>query len=136
VAEYRGLLRSTWEMDMTVPQISIRLPKQEKERFEEYAISMGLKASELAKLLIVREQRYRKRLGKLAASSNRAVHARKSTGLVREMPKVTAHMSSVQDVQEFDVYARQHGMDRNGAGAWLLRQELQERWLARALKAR
>jgi len=117
---------------MTVPQISVRLASAAKGEFEAYAAKMGLKASELAKLLIVRE-RYRQRLLKSGLQTKGRGNARRATGPVREMPKVTAHLSSVAEVDEFDAYAQRCGLDRNGAGVWLIETELKERWLERAI---
>jgi hypothetical protein len=43
-------------------------------------------------------------------------------------------MSSLREVTDFDEYAQQCGLNRNGAGAWLLETELRERWLEKAIK--
>lgn len=120
---------------MAVPQITIRLSPSEKARFEEYASSLGLGASELAKILIVREW-HQKRLikSKLASGSTRKSRRRAGTG--NRLPTVTAHLSSVEEVKKFDAYARECGLNRSSAGAWILLNELQERWLEKAIKAR
>ena len=106
-------------------QITSRLAPELKTRFTAYAAGLGLKASELAKLLIIREL-HRKRLvrAKLPEGSSR-------TG--REMPKVTAHFSSPAKVRQFDAHARECGLNRGRAAAWVLGTELEERWLERMI---
>ena len=113
---------------MAVAQIGIRLLPEMKSAFDAYAGRLGLASSELAKLLIVRE-RYRRKLSTLRNEPN---HSTK-TGGARTLPKITAHVSSVEEVAEFDSYARENGLDRNGAGVLLLRAELRERWLEHAI---
>jgi hypothetical protein len=49
------------------------------------------------------------------------------------MPTVTAHLSSIGKVQEFDAYAEQCGLNRSQVGAWILRTELEEHWLELAI---
>lgn len=118
---------------MPVPQITIRLSPASKVGFEEYAARLGLRASELAKLLIVRE-RHERRLVALRDAAERPKRRDQQTQGER-LPTVTAHMSSLAEVTRFDEYAHQFGLNRNGAGALLLEAELRERWLEKALGA-
>ena len=120
---------------MAAPQITIRLPSSEKTRFEEYAGSLGLGASELAKLLIVREQ-HRRRLAESRMASGPSRKSRRPAGTGKRLPTITAHLSSKEEVKKFDAYARECGLNRNGAGAWILQNELRERWLEKAIKTR
>lgn len=119
---------------MAVPQITIRLPAASKAEFEAYAACMGLKASELVKLLIVRERR-RRRLASLSQSGEVVKRVRRPKGAYERLPSITAHVSSLEDQSAFDAYARQCGLNRDSAGAWLLEAELSERWLERVLSA-
>ena len=119
---------------MAVPQITIRLPVASKAAFEAYAAGLGLKASELAKLLIVRERR-RRCLVALSQSGGVSKRSRRPKGASEPLPTVTAHISSLEDQSAFDDYARQCGLNRDSAGAWLLEAELTERWLERVLSA-
>jgi hypothetical protein len=118
---------------MAARQITIRLSAFSKTDFDQYAAGLGLRASELAKLLIVRERALR-RLVKLCAAGEapRRPHRVQSAGA--RLPTVTAHMSSLDQVADFDNYARECGLNRNGVGAWLLEEELNEHWLERSLQ--
>ena len=119
---------------MAHPQITIRLEPATKVAFETYARHLGLKESELAKLLLVRE-RFCRRLVTLHSVGKTPVRVRRTAddggGRLRT---VTAHLSSRQAVLDFDAYAERCGLNRNGAGAWLLESEIRERWLEHALK--
>jgi hypothetical protein len=115
---------------MTVPQITVRLSPAAKVNFQAYADRLGVRASELAKLLIVRERNLRRlkdpeRAGDIARPPVRSNKGR--------LPTVTAHCSRIGEVEEFDAYARSCGLNRNTAGLWLLETELQESWLENAL---
>ena len=116
---------------MTVAQITARLSPETKARFEQCATKFGLDGSELAKLLIVRE-RHQKRL-KQAGKHQMDEPRRDSRG---RRPTVTAHLSSVKEVRDFDAYARQCGLSRNRAAACLFEAEVRERWLERAMSMR
>ena len=118
---------------MTVPQITIRVSAASKAAFEQYAEMLGLDASALIKLLIVREghQRRLARSKRKASSSSPVTSIEKS----RKTHKVTAHFSSIEPVAEFDEYAKDCGLNRSAAGAWLLEGELDERWLEKAVHA-
>jgi len=117
---------------MAVPQITIRLPASSKKAFEEYAVGIGLTASELFKLLIVRERKQR-RLEKLSSEGKLSPRTRRPAGVTGRLPTITAHLSSIREVKEFDAYAQECGLNRTGAGAELLETELKERWLEHAL---
>jgi len=117
---------------MPVPQITIRLPPSSKRAFETYAGALGLKVSELAKLLIVRE-RGLKRLAHLKKSGEVPKRKRQLRGSAVPMKSITAHFSSVREVQEFDTYVKRCDLNRDSAGAWLLEKELDDKWLKRSL---
>jgi hypothetical protein len=118
---------------MAVPQITIRLLPSLKAEFERYANDLGLRASELAKLLIVREWRL-KRLAKRHKAGNVPKRERQERGSAIKLETITAHVSSVDQVEKFDAYAESCSLNRNHAGAWLLETELSEEWLKRALE--
>jgi hypothetical protein len=118
---------------MTVPQVTIRLQPQRKRAFDNYAGELGLHASELAKLLIVREKSIRQ-LATLHAAGKLPERDRRKRGSGIQPGTVTAHLSDVDEVKKFDKYARSCHLSRNAAGALLLEQELLEKWLKRALK--
>jgi hypothetical protein len=119
---------------MTVPQITIRLLPQLKGAFEHYATVLGLRASELTKLLIVREKNLR-RLAALKIAGKPPRRLRQQRGSAVPMETVTAHVSSLTEVREFDRYAKNCALNRNTAGAWLLETELREKWLEKALRS-
>ncbi len=106
-------------------QIGIRLAAESKAAFEEYASSWGLDASSLVKLLILREYRLRRLAG--PSVNNRDGKATKT------LPKITAHMAARADVEMFDRHAKANGFTRNSAGLWLIRMEMEERWIDRML---
>ncbi|MSO88691.1 MAG: hypothetical protein EXQ89_01735 [Rhodospirillaceae bacterium] len=114
-----------------LPQITIRVAPIVKAAFDRYESDLGLRGSELAKLLIVRERRQR-RLAKLSVAKRPAQQRSVLRGGER-MPTITAHFSSAQAVAEFDAYASECGVNRNAAGLWLIEGELRERWLERAV---
>ncbi|CAA6604894.1 hypothetical protein MTBLM1_40098 [Rhodospirillaceae bacterium LM-1] len=118
---------------MSGKQVNIRLTPGEKEEFEAYARGFGLDASELTKLLIVREFR----LDRLAENKNcgglSAAQKRNGGNEKSRLPTITAHYSSAKDVEIFSSHAKQRHMSRGAAGACLLRTELKERWLEKVL---
>jgi hypothetical protein len=118
---------------MAVSQITIRVTPEFKAAFGRYAGSLRLKVSELAKLLILREGKQR-RLAQLKAAGNPPERGRNPRG-TGKLPTITAHLSSVDEVIEFDAYAQECGLNRNGAGLLLLETELRERWLERAINS-
>jgi hypothetical protein len=120
---------------MAVPQITARIQPEIKKQFEQYAESLGLDASELAKLLIVRE-RHQRRLAKLKEAGKVVQRSRRAYGDGSRLPTITAHLSSVKDVKEFDTYVAKHGFSRSAAGAYLFEAEVRERWLEKAMLSR
>jgi antitoxin component of RelBE/YafQ-DinJ toxin-antitoxin module len=111
-----------------MPQITTRLSPEIRDRFERYAAKLGLDASELARLLILREIRVgRLRRDKSRPSRRRAAHKRGSER------KLTAHFHLADNVDEFARYAHARGFSRAAAARLIAEQELHERWLARAL---
>jgi hypothetical protein len=120
---------------MPVPQITIRLLPRLKAEFETYANELGLRASELTKLLIVREKALR-RLDALHKAGREPRRSRQERGSAVNMEKITAHVGTIDQVKEFDAYAVSCSLNRNLAGAWLLEKELSERWLKSALRMR
>lgn len=117
---------------MTISQITIRLTEATKVEFNAYAARLGLKASELTKLLIARERNLR-RLAILKGTANASSRQRRQDCPEDRLPTVTAHLSTRAEVNEFDAYARSCDLNRSGAGRWLLEMELHEKWLERAL---
>lgn len=108
-----------------MPQINARLSQEIRKDFERYAGEVGLDASELARLLIVRAMRRQKRL-------------RPVTQIVRPevrgpLWKLTAHFHRQDDINEFDRYAAAQGLRRATAAKSIFENELNERWLAHAL---
>jgi hypothetical protein len=120
---------------MTVAQITIHLNPHIKDAFDKYAAELGLKASGLAQLLLVRERKLQ-RLAKRKAKNKASRTQRQPRGLAVPTRTITAHVSSVVKVKQFDSYAKSCGLTRQTAGAWLLRSELKEKWLQRALMRR
>ena len=112
-----------------MPQITTRLSPAIRDRFERYAAKLGLDASELARLLILREIRVR-RLLRRAKSPSRSRHAASRSAGDR---KLTAHFHLLDNVDEFARYAHTRGFSRSAAAKLIAENELRERWLARAL---
>jgi hypothetical protein len=108
-----------------MPQINARLSREIRKRFEQYAAEIGLDASELARLLIVRAMRRQRNLGPPMNSAK--IQAR---GVQR---KLTAHFHQQENVDEFDRYALAMGLRRAAAAKLIFENELDERWLAHAL---
>lgn len=113
-------------------QVTVRLNPEEKALFDLYAQSVGLDGSELFKLLIIREEKLQ-RLRALKAKDQIPAFPRQSRGTGLMKPTVTAHFSNPETASRFSKYATSCGLIKQTAGAWLLSQELNERWLERAL---
>ena len=120
---------------MAVPQITIRLDHTTKAAFEAYAAKFGLMASELAKLLIIREQLHGRLAGAIARGELRE-RQRRAGGRDDPLPKITAHFSTLEQVAAFDAHIAKFGGKRPVVGIWLLEDELRERWLERAINAK
>ena len=118
---------------MPVPQITVRLTPALKQEFESYSDRLGIGASKATKLLIERELRL-KRLLKLTGVEALPRQKPRHFGANLRLPTITAHVSTLKSVRDFDGYARRCGVSRSRAGAWVLETELQERWLARRLQ--
>ena len=108
-----------------MPQITVRMTPEARTRFDRYAEEVGLDASELARLLILRAMRRRK-LPRLDGERLRTP-ARSDTR------KLTAHFHRAEIVEEFDSFAAASGLIRAAAAKAIFVRELDERWLAHAL---
>ena len=117
---------------MAVRQITVRVSAEMKSEFDTYAAVFRLNSSPLLKLLIAREWRLR-RMEKLAKAGKLVKFPQRVAASGRVA--VTAHVPDLSDVTEFDRYARNCGLNRDKAGAWLMQTELRERWLEAALCA-
>jgi antitoxin component of RelBE/YafQ-DinJ toxin-antitoxin module len=111
-----------------MPQITARLSPKIRDRFDRYAAKVGLDASELARLLILREMRVRRLLPVTKSRPSRRVAPK--TGGER---KLTAHFHLADNVDEFARYASAEGFNRAAAARLIAEQELREKWLAKAL---
>lgn len=116
-----------------IPQISVRVASATKEAFLAYSDCLELDYSEVAKLLVIREKRLR-RLAALNAEGKAPVRSRQTRGRAVPMPHITVYLRSLQFTKQFTTYARSCGLKRTDALAWLLKEELTERWLMRALQ--
>lgn len=118
---------------MPTGQIPIRINLDLAEQARAYAKEQGVGDSELLKLLFQRERRLR-RLAALHRLGRTPHRPRQKKGSAEIMDVITVYFS-VEERAEFERYASDCGLRKSDAGAWLLRQELQERWLLRALSA-
>jgi len=109
-------------------QITARLSTDIRAHFDRYAAEVGLDASELARLLIVKEMRARRPLSPAKSPSSAAGKPAKRH---RER-KLTAHFHLAKTVAEFGRYARAQGLSNAGATRLIVERELRERWLASA----
>jgi hypothetical protein len=114
---------------MSGPQITIRVNPALKAQFDAYVEKLDIDASELAKLLIIRERN----LQRLRTVGRKTKQQRRPKGTGIRLPTVTAHFGRRDQVENFAKYATSCGMSRSSAGAWLLQTELSERWLEKAL---
>jgi len=108
-----------------MPQINARLSHEIRKRFEQYAAEIGLDASELARLLIVRAMRRRWKPRAPIKTAKADPHT--------VQWKLTAHFHRQEEVDEFDSYAGIFGLRRATAARLIFERELDERWLAHAL---
>ncbi|MCP3415740.1 hypothetical protein NLM16_16700 [Bradyrhizobium brasilense] len=111
---------------MRYPQITAHVPASVHERFRRYAEGLGLRDSEVAKLLVLREKKIRR------IKTGLALAPRKPTA-ARALKSITAHMSSKGQVADFHAYARGCKLTRSAAAALLFTKELDERWLEKAI---
>jgi antitoxin component of RelBE/YafQ-DinJ toxin-antitoxin module len=111
-----------------MPQITARLSPDIRDRFARYAAEVGLDASELARLLIVREMLVQRLPRPVKSQANIAGRAAKRYG----ERKLTAHFHLSKKVSEFDRYARAQSLSRAAAARRIVERELHEEWLAKA----
>jgi hypothetical protein len=111
-------------------QITARLSTDIRAHFDRYAAEVGLDASELARLLIVKEMRGRRLLSPAKSLSSAAGKSAKR----RRERKLTAHFHLEKTVAEFGRYARAQGFSRASAARLIVERELRERWLANAFE--
>jgi antitoxin component of RelBE/YafQ-DinJ toxin-antitoxin module len=108
-----------------MPQITARMSTELRARFDRYADEVGLDASELARLLIVRAIGRRKLLRVSKDQDRRELGS--------NIRKLTAHFHHSEIVEEFDSFAAASGLIRAAAAKIVFERELDERWLAHAL---
>lgn len=108
-----------------MPQINARLSQEIRKAFELYAAEVGLDASELARLLILRAMRRKRRLPLVTKMARAEVRVTQW--------KLTAHFHRQEDIDEFDRYAAANGLRRAAGAKLIFETELNERWLAHAL---
>ena len=107
-------------------QITTRLSPELRRDFEDYAAGLGLDASELARLLIIRELKRRRILKNLKYR-----HLSLLDGSNRI--KLTAHFHGSEPIKKFDQHAKTAGLSRASAARVLYARELEERWLVKAI---
>ena len=111
------------------PQITAHVSAAERAIFEAYSRAFGLDAGNLLHLLWQRELRFG-RLDQIDGSFQDPGPALKAKGLDS---KVTAHLSDAALKARIRARAEAIGMPVSRAGAMLLREEMQLRWLEIAL---
>lgn len=109
-------------------QITARLSPVIRDRFDQYAVEVGLDASELARLLFTREMRIRRRRRLANRPPGPAGRSPKRYG----ERKLTAHFHWPETVAEFDRYANAQGLNRAAAARLIIERELHEKWLEKA----
>ncbi len=107
-------------------QISVVISNSMKRWIDSYCSETGINASELLRLLVVRE----KRLQRLALEDCPDPPVRFESD---DRASLTAYFATPHDVQEFDAYAQAIGLTRRHAAYLLLLKERGETWLDRAL---
>lgn len=112
-----------------MPQVTARLSPKIRARFEQYAQGLELDASELARILIVRELRVRRILRLQTHPSERPA---KSLDKAKDR-KLTAHFHSANIIAEFDRYSTAQGFNRSDAAKLIFERELTKKWLLKAL---
>ena len=114
---------------MRHPQITAHVPATVHERFRRYVERIGMRDSEVAKLLILRERSIRR----IKSNAPKGEPKRRPQSKAKVTRTVTAHMTSAGQVTEFHVYANGCGLSRSAAAAFLVARELEERWLERSI---
>jgi hypothetical protein len=105
-------------------QVTARLSTEIRAEFDAYAASVGLDASELARLLITRELRKRRIL---PASKRNPISRGKAPAR-----KLTAHFHGSDIIADLDAYSTDNGYNRSEAAALIFERELTEKWLLSA----
>jgi hypothetical protein len=103
-----------------MPQITARLSPEERRLFEEYATSLGLNGSSLARLLLARA------LGHPVRSLSPIRRKEKAEA------KLTAHYCSIEALRRLRARAAASKMSPAEAAKVVFTRELDERWLAKA----
>lgn len=103
-----------------MPQITARLSPRSRRRFEDYARSVGLNGSSLARLLLFRALQ----------GGGMAIRRKKS---VSKDGKLTAHDCGVEAVQRLRDYAEERRISKAEAAKHIFENELTDRWLAHAM---
>lgn len=112
---------------MRSPQVSAWIPLDTKAAFEAYAEEQGLPAAVLLGVLVSREMKVR-RLCHAAAADPESVRRLRGTSA----SKITVRH---RWAREFKDYVQEIGAKKSAAAGWLVTQELQEKWIGRALAA-
>jgi hypothetical protein len=109
-----------------MPQLNIRLNANDVTEFDTYSRSLGLDRTGLANLLLRRELQI-KRLSTLDSAPVKGRDSKRPRS-----DKITAHLPS-KCLTEFSQAAAEVDLSRSAAGALILLEELNEKWLQRAL---
>lgn len=107
-----------------MPQLQAYLTQEEDAELRDYARSLGLDATALANMLLIRETR-------LARLKSMPTRVQKANGPRNR--KITAHFPLGAQKVAFAEHALACGMKPATAASILLRAELSERWLERSM---
>ena len=110
-----------------MPQITARLSPEARKEFEQYAASLGLNGSSLARLLIVRE---------LGPRPNRLSPRPTRRKAFKDPGKLTAHSCSAETIAAFRDFADSRGPSRSAVAKEIFERELREQWLLKAIQLR
>lgn len=99
-------------------QITVRLSPRERRQFEDYATSLGLNGSSLARLLLRRA---------LGGPVKGQIPTRSEDG------KLTAHSCSAMAVRRLAARAKAQGVSNAEAAKAIFKGELEEQWLLKAI---
>jgi len=110
-----------------MPQQQAYLTPEEDTELRNYARSHGLDATALANMLLIRELR----LGRLKTEQFPVLDP---GGQRQRSRKITAHLQSEDQKGSFTAHAVACGLRPATAASMLLRAELLERWLERAMR--
>lgn len=115
---------------MATRQVTAHVTPAIHERFRRYAERLGMKDSEVAKLLILRERNLQRLK---AAVEELDVPKRQKRGKAKILPTITAHMTADEHVKDFHNHAVACRLSRSAAAAILINKEIEERWLERSI---